>query len=66
VLDSSGRTLTAVETDASGNFRIALPPGKYVLRPQSSAIYPRASEQSVVVSPKAFTQVGVVYDSGIR
>jgi hypothetical protein len=36
------------------------------LRPQSPGPYPRASEQTVVVSPKTFAQVRVVYDSGIR
>jgi hypothetical protein len=66
VLDSNGHPVTSVETDPSGNFRIALPPGKYVLRPQSTGPYPRASEQTVVVSPKSFAQVRVVYDSGIR
>lgn len=66
VLDSNGNMVSRVETDANGNFRIALPPGKYLLRPQSSGPYPRASEQTVVVPPKSFAQVRVVYDSGIR
>jgi hypothetical protein len=66
VLDSTGRTVTTVETDQSGNFHIDLPPGNYVLRPQSLARYPRASEQTIVVSPKSFTQVHIIYDSGIR
>ena len=66
VFDSSGRMLTAFETDPNGTFHIALPPGKYVLRPQSPGPYPRASEQTVVVSPRSFSQVRVVYDSGIR
>jgi hypothetical protein len=66
VLDPSGRIVISVESDASGSFRVALPPGKYVLRPQSPGPYPRASEQTIVVSPKKFTRVNVVYDSGIR
>jgi hypothetical protein len=66
VLDASGRAVTSFETDPSGNFRVPLPPGKYVLRPQSPGPYPRASEQTVVVPPKRFTRVHVVYDSGIR
>ena len=66
VLDASGHQVTSVETDPNGNFRIALPPGKYTLRPQSPGPYPRASEQTVVVSPKSFAQVRVVFDSGIR
>ncbi len=66
VFDQSGGQVATVETDPDGNFRIALPPGKYVLRPESPALYPRAAEQTVIVSPKSFTRVRVVYDSGIR
>jgi hypothetical protein len=66
VLDSSGRPVTTFESDAGGSFRVALPPGKYILRPQSPGLYPRASEQTVVVSPRNFTQVRIIYDSGIR
>ena len=66
VLDASGNPVTSFETDPSGNFRIPLPPGKYILRPQTSGLYPRASEQTVIVPPKTFAQVRIVYDSGIR
>lgn len=66
VLDASGNPVTSFETDPSGNFRIPLPPGKYILRPQTSGPYPRASEQTVIVPPKSFAQVRIVYDSGIR
>jgi hypothetical protein len=66
VLDPSGRAVTTFETDPNGNFRVALPPGRYVLRAQSSGPYPRASDQTVIVSPKRYTQVHVIYDSGIR
>jgi hypothetical protein len=66
VLDASGNTVTSFETDPSGTFRIPLPPGKYILRPQTSGPYPRASEQTVIVPPKSFAQVRIVYDSGIR
>ena len=66
VLDASRNPVTSFETDPNGNFRISLPPGKYILRPQTSGPYPRASEQTVVVPPKSFAQVQIVYDSGIR
>jgi hypothetical protein len=46
VFDASGHQVTSVDTDSTGKFRIALPPGKYKLRPQSSGPYPRASEQN--------------------
>src|SRR6516165_10654022 len=66
VLNASGKPVTSFETDPNGNFRISLPPGQYILRPQTSGAYPRASEQTVVVRPKSFAQVEIVYDSGIR
>ena len=66
VLDASGKSVTTVESDSNGNFRLSLPPGKYVLRPQTSGPYPRASEQTVIVPSKGFTQVQVIFDSGIR
>ena len=66
VLDASGKAVTTVESDSNGNFRLSLPPGKYVLRPQTSGPYPRASEQTVIVPSKGFTQVQVIFDSGIR
>lgn len=66
VLDESGKPVTTLETDPNGNFRISLPPGKYILRPQTSGPYPRTTQQTVVVRPKSFAQVQIVYDSGIR
>lgn len=66
VLDGQGNTVTTFTTDAQGNFRRALPPGTYTLRPESPARYPRASTRSVVVAPRAFTRVDIVYGSGRR
>ncbi len=66
VLDANGRAITTFESDPNGSFRIVLPPGKYTLRPQSPGLYPRASQQTVVVGPQRFTQVHITYDSGIR
>jgi hypothetical protein len=66
VLDSTGRLVITFQSDSDGNFRVPLMPGKYLLRPQSGGPYPRASEQTVVVSPRNFTQVRINYDSGIR
>ncbi len=41
-------------------------PGPYTLRPESPARYPRASTRSVVVAPRTFTRVDIIYDSGRR
>src|SRR5574341_2052806 len=64
VLDATGREVAVVDSDAAGQFRIALPPGMYVLRPESSGLYPRASEQQVEVGENRVTRVEIVYDSG--
>lgn len=66
VLDAAGRDVASVESDAEGRFRLLLPPGSYVLRPESPGPYPRASEQRVQVRRNDMTQVEIVYDSGMR
>jgi hypothetical protein len=66
VLDGGGNTVTTFTSDEQGNFRAPLAPGTYTLRPESTARYPRASTRSVVVAPRAFTRVDIVYDSGRR
>ena len=66
VLDPTGREVAVVDSDAEGKFRLALPPGTYVLRPESSGLYPRASEQRVEVGRNRVTRVEIVYDSGMR
>ena len=66
VVDGDGKLVTSFESDAKGSFLVALPPGKYLLRPQSPGMYPRASEQTIVVLPGKMTQVRIVYDSGMR
>jgi Carboxypeptidase regulatory-like domain len=66
VIDPNGRPVASIQSDPEGKFRIGLPPGTYTLRPQSSGSYPRASTQTVVVEPRNFTQVRIIYDTGIR
>jgi hypothetical protein len=66
VLDAKGNEIGVAESDVDGNFRLGLPPGSYVLHPQSSGRYPRAAEQKVVVRANKWTQVEIVYDSGKR
>ena len=66
VLDTAGHEIASVNSDPEGKFRIALPPGTYVLRPEQPGLYPRASAQRVEVSRDRITRVGIVYDSGMR
>jgi hypothetical protein len=66
VVDSNGRLVASIQSGPEGNFRVGLPPGTYTLRPQSPGPYPHASTQTVVVEPKTFSQVRIIYDSGMR
>jgi hypothetical protein len=69
VLDSSGaREITRFQTDAEGRFRLPLAPGNYILHPETPENMPMpiAPEQNFTVTEGRFTQINVVYDSGIR
>ncbi len=66
VLDGAGREVASVQSDAEGQFQLALAPGSYLLRPESPGAYPRAAQQRVVVRRDEMTQVKIVYDSGMR
>lgn len=68
ILDSQGETVTRVESDAEGRFRVTLAPGTYTLHPQTDpkSIYPRSGDQSVTVVAGQFTPVTIYFDTGIR
>ena len=68
VLTETGRTVTQFQTDEEGLFRIALPPGSYILHPESpqDKPLPYAGEIPFTVSEGAYTQLTVSFDSGIR
>jgi hypothetical protein len=66
VLTSNGKELTRFQSDADGIFKIALSPGDYILRPESPNSLPYAAEQPFTVLAGQFTQLTVIYDSGIR
>ena len=60
-----GERIVQIQTEEDGRFKIPLPPGEYILHPESENI-PFADDQTVIVENRAFTQVIVNYDSGIR
>jgi len=66
VFDQTGREVAAVDSTVDGKLFIALPPGNYLLRPESPGPHARASEQQVTVAPGNVTRVEIIYDSGIR
>jgi hypothetical protein len=60
-------TLVArVQSSATGHFRIALAPGRYLLLPQNGRPYPRSSPLLATVHSHRYTAVLISYDSGIR
>lgn len=65
---TDGRVAAHAETDPSGRFEIALPPGDYILVPLSPhpGGLPFASPLPFTVTQGAWTNLTVQYDSGIR
>ena len=66
VLDQENKVVTQFQSDTQGIFNVVLPPGTYILHPASSAVMPRSGDQTVTVIQGQFTQVNIVYDSGMR
>jgi len=68
VLKPDGREYTKFETDENGRYTIILPPGDYILRPESppDSPLPFAGEQNFTVLQDEITHLVVNYDSGIR
>jgi hypothetical protein len=63
----NGKEVARVTSAADGSFRVAVPPGDYVIAPQPGADnYPTGQPVSVHVAAGSFTDVAVLYDTGIR
>jgi hypothetical protein len=58
--------VTRFRGDDRGRFHVPLNPGTYTLRPESSGAFPHGKEQTVTVAAGRFTQVRIIFDSGIR
>jgi len=66
VLDARGREVLRFQTDAAGEFRVALAPGSYTLVPETPGAFPHAPAQAFTVTAGRVTGLTVIYDSGIR
>ena len=64
----SARTVATATSAENGRFRVALPPGHYVIRPENltGAVVPVAQPLTVTVVAGRFTSVTISFDSGIR
>lgn len=67
VLDNEGVKVATVTSGADGKFQVNLPPGDYVVTPETGTdSYPIAQPLSVTVSAGIYTEIEVNYDTGIR
>ncbi len=65
--EDGSREVARFSADESGVFEITINPGAYLLVPQPGENgFPFAGEQVVQVQPDAFTNVTILYDTGIR
>jgi hypothetical protein len=61
-----GRAKAKAHTDSRGHFRLELPSGRYILKPQSNGPLPFARPARVLVRDQSYTHVRLVLDSGLR
>lgn len=68
VRNTSGALIARIESTAEGAYMLPLPPGKYVMEPQTTAAVrlPSAGPQAFEVHSSAWTTVDIAFDSGIR
>lgn len=66
--DADGvREVARVRSDERGEFRVVLPPGLYLLRPlPETEPFPLAKQMRVQVARGEFTDITVLYDTGIH
>jgi hypothetical protein len=68
ILHPNGQEVMRFETDAEGKFEVKLPPGDYILHPENPAGRPIqfGADVPFTVLPNEFTNIIVMFDSGIR
>jgi len=68
ILDTDGNIVTTVSSNPDGTFKVALPPGDYVIQPTpGDGGVPNATPQTVTVAPDDYaTDIEIDYDTGIR
>lgn len=68
VRDTLGNALTSFHSIGDGTFKITLAPGTYILDPQEKTKkpFPYAGQQTASVTANTFTQITIIYDTGLR
>ncbi|MBI2845004.1 MAG: hypothetical protein HYX86_00515 [Chloroflexi bacterium] len=65
--EDGSREITRFTSDTNGFFRVALPPGTYLLDPlPGGEPFPFGKPQVVVVEPGKYIEMIIYYDTGIR
>lgn len=57
---------STVETNSSGAYTVALPPGDYTLKPVSGSPFPSCETKDVTIAPDVMSNLDLTCDSGIR
>ncbi len=68
-MSEEGKEIAHTRTDASGRFRVEVPPGRYIvvgLPPSPKKSLPKGESVTTVVNPNVCTDVKVSFDTGIR
>lgn len=66
VQDREGQQVATFETDTDGRFRVSLPSGAYTVVPSDEAPVRRGQAKDVTVADEDYTQLSLVFDTGIR
>jgi hypothetical protein len=66
VFNLDGKNMGQIQTDVNGKYRLALPPGDYILHPEAPDRMTHGQDQPFSVVAGLFTKVAIVYDNGIR
>jgi len=63
---SSSAPFATIETNASGEYSVSLPPGQYALQPVGGKTFPRCETREVTVVGNIIQEVTLTCDTGIR
>lgn len=66
ILDSESAVVERVMSGDDGRFEVTVPPGEYVVTPETGENYPFAQPVPVTVSPGDYAEIQINYDTGIR
>lgn len=66
ILDSETVVVERVTSGPDGRFEVTVPPGEYVVAPETGENYPIAQPVPVTVPPGEYAEIQINYDTGIR